>query len=506
MNEILYLPNNNKLYLFADEYQKIFTFNLTSGKIDKEINFTNIAYTSSLIYPRRNAFFSEDNSSCHFLCKENLNSPEQIWTFSIAMDSIVQKTSLSEYNFSNEDGYNLQYGIRGNGLIEGYITNSQSQDYSILNLSNGTKSNPINYIGWTQALFINDGNYIVILPEIDTDTLTYLSGTFKFYNYVSTQLLKTINLPAGGKILTSNNYPNNIYYIKDIELPTRQIYTLKMDSIFNVLDLTSLDPSSVIVNSPPFTLTVNGYGFDSLSTVYFNETAKTTTFVSDSVLTAEISTSDISVVGNYSVWVTDEWGTSDTLTFEVIPHPPVLNSITPALAFPTGPFVLGYDFTVTAAGEYFTDSSVVYYNGQAKATTYISDSVITFPVNSHNISFAGNYPVWVSNYDSNSDTLYFSVVETLPQPVTPVFNCIRNNGDRTFTAFFGYNNQNTGGVYIDYGDKNKFSPGSINRGQPTVFLPGIHSNVFSIDYDGDNLTWTLDGTSITVNKNSTQCP
>jgi hypothetical protein len=73
-----------------------------------------------------------------------------------------------------------------------------------------------------------------------------------------------------------------------------------MDSILNVLDLTTLDPTSAIVNSPPFTLTVSGLGFDTLSTVYFNDTEKTTTYVSDSLLTAEISTSDISTTGRLS--------------------------------------------------------------------------------------------------------------------------------------------------------------------------------------------------------------
>lgn len=185
---------------------------------------------------------------------------------------------------------------------------------------------------------------------------------------------------------------------------------------------------------------------------------------------------------------------------------PVLNSLSPSLGFPSGLFAWYDMVTTTVTGELFTDSSVVYFNGTAKTTTYISDSSLTFPLLSFDIRTAGNYPVWVSNYGANSDTIYFSAVDTLPQPVIPVLNCVRDNGDRTFTAFFGYNNQNNVGVYIVVGDENKFSyPSQSYRGQPKVFFPGIQTNIFSVDFDGDDLTWNLNGTSVKVNKKSTPC-
>ncbi len=280
-----------------------------------------------------------------------------------------------------------------------------------------------------------------------------------------------------------------------------------MDSIFNVLDLTSLNPSLATVNSPPFTLTVNGHGFDTLSTVYFNDTAKTTTYVSDSVLTAEISTSDISIVGNYPVWVTDQWGTSDTLYFSVLPEPPVLSSITPAIYLRPSPFgIPPSSITITATGEFFTDSSVVYFNGNAKTTTYVSDTVLTFQLTSQNLAGVSNYPVWVSNYGTNSDTLTFSVVDNLPQSITPTLQCVHNNGGGSFTAYFGYNNNNNVGVYIPVSSKNGFTPTPSDRGQPKIFLPGSYTNVFSVTYSSKTLTWTLYQSSVTANSSSTPCP
>jgi hypothetical protein len=192
---------------------------------------------------------------------------------------------------------------------------------------------------------------------------------------------------------------------------------------------------------------------------------------------------------------------------EVIP--PVLTSISPSLALPVTYYSDNTDFTVTATGSNFTDSSVIYFDGSLKTTTYVSDSVLTFQLNNYNdISSSDDYPVWVSNYGSNSDTLYFIVADSLPETIIPVVNCVRNNGDRTFTAFFGYNNSNDETVFISIGADNFFSPIQLfaDRGQPHIFLPGVHSNVFSVDFNGDNLTWTLYVTSVTANKQSTPCP
>lgn len=187
--------------------------------------------------------------------------------------------------------------------------------------------------------------------------------------------------------------------------------------------------------------------------------------------------------------------------------PPVLNSISPAIYLrPISSGLAPSALTVTATGEFFSDSSVAYYNGIAKATTYVSDTVLTFQLSGSEVNTLGSYPVWISNYSSNSDTLTFSVTDNLPQSITPTLQCVRNNGGGSYTAYFGYNNNNNVGVFIPIGSKNKFSPNPIDRGQTKLFLPGSHTNVFSVNFDGKNLTWTLDQASVTANRGSTPCP
>jgi hypothetical protein len=510
-NQGLYKFDNslalNRFIIFYEDavnYESIILVNPINMEITDTISY-------NLIKTNWDYNISQPGDKIYFLNRDTITSVLKILTYSLINGQIINSNELSSLGYPNSEGYLFNFRRHGKGIVESYWEQPSFNSYfNIYDFDTDSNSIFIHYDGWAEGYEAKNGFYLLLFNMLaDSSLELYPSGSVNIYDMQGGSLLKTLTLPSNGKIYCFNNYPNNIYYVIDIEEPTRQIYTLKMDSIFNVLDLTSLDPSSAIVNSPPFTLTVYGHGFDSLSTVYFNDTAKTTTYISDSVLTAEISTSDISIIGDCPVWVTDEWGTSDTLTFEVTPLPPVLTSISPSLALPVTYYSDNTDFTVTATGSNFTDSSVIYFDGSLKTTTYVSDSVLTFQLNNYNdISSSDDYPVWVSNYGSNSDTLYFIVADSLPETIIPVVNCVRNNGDRTFTAFFGYNNSNDETVFISIGADNFFSPIQLfaDRGQPHIFLPGVHSNVFSVDFNGDNLTWTLYVTSVTANKQSTPCP
>ena len=180
--------------------------------------------------------------------------------------------------------------------------------------------------------------------------------------------------------------------------------------------------------------------------------------------------------------------------------PPDIQVINPAMSL-----VNPGAFTMEVKGTGFTTNSTVYFNGNSRATTFISDSVLNAQILSTDVSAAGNYPVWVSDGTTNSDTLVYRVVTTLPQPVRPVLECVRNNGDGTYTAFFGYKNDNNVSVYIPVGNKNKFTPTPQDRGQTKVFLPGRKYRVFTVNFNGSNLVWTLNGRTSTASSNSAPC-
>ncbi|BDQ02954.1 hypothetical protein [Ignavibacterium sp.] len=162
-------------------------------------------------------------------------------------------------------------------------------------------------------------------------------------------------------------------------------------------------------------------------------------------------------------------------------------------------------FKMEVKGTGFTANSVVYFNGNARTTTFVTDTLLTAEILGTDVSVAGNYPVWVSSGTTNSDTVIYKVVNTLPKPVRPVLECVRNNGDGTYTAYFGYKNDNTVSVYIPLGSKNKFTPTQQDRGQTRVFLPGRKYKVFTVNFNGSNLVWTLNGRTSTASSNSAPC-
>jgi hypothetical protein len=94
----------------------------------------------------------------------------------------------------------------------------------------------------------------------------------------------------------------------------------------------------------------------------------------------------------------------------------------------------------------------------------------------------------------------------------PLLECVDDNGDGTYTAHFGYLNQTNAAITLPIGPKNMFEPGQLDYGQPTVFQPGEHLNVFSVIFDGtDELHWMLkaDGDKrhqVTASATSDACP
>jgi|GEM_PF-854163 len=188
-----------------------------------------------------------------------------------------------------------------------------------------------------------------------------------------------------------------------------------------------------------------------------------------------------------------------------LPEPPVIANADIEVINPAMSLVNPGAFTMEVKGTGFTTNSIVYFNGNARATTFVADTLLTAEIQSTDVSAAGSFPVWVSSGAVNSDTLIYKVVNTLPKPVRPVLECVTNNGDGTYTAYFGYKNDNTVSVYIPAGIKNKFTPTPQDRGQTKVFLPGRHYRVFTVTFNGSNLVWTLNGRTSTASSNSAPC-
>src|SRR5579872_6976484 len=93
-----------------------------------------------------------------------------------------------------------------------------------------------------------------------------------------------------------------------------------------------LVPASIAPGGPGFTLTVNGTGFVSGSTVNWNGSPRTTTFISSSQLTASILSSDIVSAMTASVTVTSPTpgGGTSSVVFMPVREPSTFVSLNTA--------------------------------------------------------------------------------------------------------------------------------------------------------------------------------
>ena len=91
-------------------------------------------------------------------------------------------------------------------------------------------------------------------------------------------------------------------------------------------------------------------------------------------------------------------------------------------------------------------------------------------------------------------------------PVTPTLTCEFANADGTYTAVFGYTNTAATAQTFVIGGQNTFAPNPADRGQPTVFQPGVHTSVFTVDWSGaGDLAWNLDGGNVHATSSSPRC-
>jgi hypothetical protein len=117
--------------------------------------------------------------------------------------------------------------------------------------------------------------------------------------------------------------------------------------------ITSVSPSSRTAGTGTFTLTVNGTDFTPSSTIRWNGSSRTTTYVSATQLTASIPAADITTAGSADITVTTGTATSNILTFIIDPAAvPAISTSTTALTSVTtvtGTASATRSFTVSGA-------------------------------------------------------------------------------------------------------------------------------------------------------------
>src|SRR5438067_3036255 len=197
--------------------------------------------------------------------------------------------------------------------------------------------------------------------------------------------------------------------------------TLTLTITNPVPTITSISPTSTTAGSAQFTLTVNGTKFVSSSTVNWNGSALTTTFVSSIKLTAIVPAANVATAGTASITVVNpppSGGTSNSVTFTISNPVPTTTSISP-----TCTAAGSADFTLTVNGTKFVSTSTVNWNGAPLATTFVSSTQLTATVPASLVATAGTASITVVNPSpgggtSNVQTFTIANTPAITSPLT----------------------------------------------------------------------------------------
>ncbi len=185
--------------------------------------------------------------------------------------------------------------------------------------------------------------------------------------------------------------------------------------------ITSISPTSTTAGSAQFTLTVNGTKFVSTSTVNWNGSALTTTFVSSTRLTAIVPAANVATAGTASITVVNPppgGGTSNSVTFTINNPVPTTTSISPNCTTAGSA-----DFTLTVNGTNFVSTSTVNWNGAPLATSFVSSTQLTATVPASLVATAGTASITVVNPSpgggtSSAQTFTISATPVITSPLT----------------------------------------------------------------------------------------
>jgi outer membrane protein assembly factor BamB len=174
-----------------------------------------------------------------------------------------------------------------------------------------------------------------------------------------------------------------------------------------LITLNSLSPSTAVAFGSAFTLTVNGSDFTPQSQVFWNNSLRTTSYVSATQLTAQITAADIATAGSVPVSVADPVnGSSNFLVFTIQSAPLSLGSISPSSVTVGGP-----GFMLTVLGNGFTSTSSVNWNGAERPTTFVAGNELVAQITAADIAAIGTASVTVQDPNSTVGT-------TSPQTLT----------------------------------------------------------------------------------------
>ncbi|MEO8231937.1 MAG: IPT/TIG domain-containing protein [Ignavibacteriota bacterium] len=430
------------------------------------------------LFDEENIYLSKDKIKLYFTVFDTLTSKIYLVRYSIIEKHIIDRIVLDSLGIEQSPNtYKIVDDIKIDHVLLSYLQseNEIDQFYQVYDLTDHFTYSPIHYPFRSYGYLSSDTKYIIFQKSLlkeDTQSSEYFTGAIDIYRTATGKLIRNLLLPPNGKIFLFDNYPDKFfYYVQE----TQQAITIELNNIENEFFLHSIIPSTILINTASFDLEVKGRGFDTVSTVYFNSQPKTTTFISDSVLTAEILPSDIEIVGSFPVWVKDRYSISDTLQFTVTQttNPNLVVNLKNSL------------------GNQIPASNVMYYEGSWKDAVDNGDGTFTVITTKPTISVRVFYEganQTVNNVPAQNSTYTFVTVNAAVQLKNSLGSLIDVGTVQYYAgAWRSFGTTSNGVAYkellpINYSFRMTYEFGSIDKQQdvssdPTVVFQTVNAAV-----------------------------
>ncbi len=195
--------------------------------------------------------------------------------------------------------------------------------------------------------------------------------------------------------------------------------------------ITSISPTSVTAGSAALTLTVNGSGFVSTSVVQVGGTSESTSYVSGTQLTATVPASQIADGGSLTVSVENGKLSSSGTPFNLIVNNPLptITSLSPSSE------VSGTaSAEVTVTGTEFVPSTVIYVNGVARTTAFMSSTQVSVNLTTADLSTPGTLMLTAVNPAPGGGSSSVVGLTVALAPSTPQITSVNPNTIYTGSA------------------------------------------------------------------------
>jgi len=184
----------------------------------------------------------------------------------------------------------------------------------------------------------------------------------------------------------------------------------------NAPTITSISPTSVPAGSASFTLTVNGTGFISTTTIQVGTVDEQTSYVSSTQVTASVPAAQVVSGGQLAVIAlngTSSSGSGTPINLSVDNPAPTITQVSPSSLLAGNPSA-----TLTVTGTGFVPTTAIDVNGAARATTYTSSTQVSVALNASDIASSGNLSITAVNSAPGGGTSSATTVAvTNPFPI-----------------------------------------------------------------------------------------